>query len=396
MLSPSFVLAIMRMSVLEGLHVAIVIGLAALLVQIWANRRALPRLGAALERAAPGPRISVLIPARDEATKIASCVRSWVAQDYPDFEVLVYDDDSADGTGAVAAAAGGAAVRVVSGGRLPRGWRGKPWSCHRLRAEAAGAVLVFADADVTAEPDTLASTSATLASARCDLLSALPRHTARQPLVRGLVGIQNWAILAGVPLWIAAVGRRRTFAAVNGQYLAMRTAVYDASGGFAAVRASVAEDADLGRLLASRGLRVVLADASSLLRCEPYGSLEDAWKGNVRNLVPVFFGSAVLLLGAMAVLAALYLVPVGLLAANALFALPRSLFLWLPLAEIALALLGRWLADEQFGVAGLATLLHPFAIAGLCAMSIGSVLQHRVRRCVDWRGRRYPVGAGGD
>jgi chlorobactene glucosyltransferase len=384
------------MSVLEGFHVAIIIGLTALVVQIWANRRTLPKLGARPEPGEPSQRISVLIPARDEATKIASCVRSWVAQDYPDFEVLVYDDDSADGTGALAAAAGGDAVRVVRGGHLPRGWRGKPWSCHRLRAEAGGAVLVFADADVTAAPNTLAATSAALAAARCDLLSALPRHTARPGLLRGLVGIQNWAILAGVPMWMAAVKRRRTFAAVNGQYLVMRAAVYDVSGGFAAVRASVAEDADLGRLLASRGRAVLLADASSFLQCEPYGSLRDAWQGNVRNLVPVFFGSAGLLLGAMAVLATLYLAPVGLLAANALFALPRSLFLWLPLAEIALALLGRWLADEQFGVAGLATLLHPFAIAGLCAMSVGSVLQHRVRRCVVWRGRRYPAGAGGD
>jgi hypothetical protein len=222
----------------------------------------------------------------------------------------------------------------------------------------------------------------------------LPRHTAPRGILRVLVGIQNWAVLSFIPLWLSGTARGRTFAAVNGQYVAISSAVYDRCGGFAAVRGSVAEDADLGRLLASLGLRVLLVDGSKVLRCESYGSLRDAWKGNVRNLVPIFFGSASLLLGATAVAAAVYLAPLGMLAADALFTLPRAIFLWLPLTELALAVLGRWLADERFGVSGVASLLHPLAMAGLCAMSVGSVLEHRLRGAVEWRGRRYPVGAG--
>jgi chlorobactene glucosyltransferase len=385
-----------RMSALEGFHLAVLAVLGALAAHICVNRRMLPRLAPGREHPAARPAISVLIPARDEAAKIAACVRGWVAQDYPDFEVLVYDDDSADDTAAIAEAAGGTRLRVVRGGGLPHGWRGKPWSCDRLRAEARGALLVFADADVTVEPGALAATAAAQARLGADLLSALPRHTAPRGLLRMLAGIQNWAVLSFIPLWLSGMARGKTFAAVNGQFVAIPAAVYDACGGFAAVRGSVAEDADLGRLLASLGLRVLLVDGSKVLRCESYRSLREAWKGNVRNLVPIFFGSAALLLGATAVLAAVFLAPLGMLAAAVLFTLPHSLFFWVPIAELALAVFGRWLADARFGVSGPATLLHPLAMAGLCAMSVGSVLQHRVRGSVDWRGRRYPVGAGGD
>jgi hypothetical protein len=390
------------MTALEGFHLAVFTILGALVVHVLANRRALRRLEPALKAPPLSPFVSVLIPARNEAAKIAACVRSWMAQDYPGFEVLVYDDDSTDDTAAVAAeaaaGAGRARMRVVRGGRLPLGWRGKPWSCHRLRTEARGELLVFADADVTAGPHALAATAAALASAHGDLLgdllTALPRHTAPCGLLRVLAGIQNWAVLSFIPLWLSGTARGRMFAAVNGQYVAIPSAVYDRCGGFAAVRGSVAEDADLGRLLASLGLQVLLVDGSKVLRCESYATLRDAWKGNVRNLVPIFFGSASLLLGAAAVAAAVYVAPLGLLAADALFTLPRAFFLWLPLTELALAVLGRWLVDERFGVSGPSSLLHPLAIAGLCAMSVGSVLEHRVRGAVDWRGRRYPVGAG--
>jgi chlorobactene glucosyltransferase len=402
------------MSLVEAFNLAVVGGLAALAAQVWLNRRVLQRLGAYLGEpkagapdasAAPGsasaaprplPAISVLIPARDEAAKIAACVRSWAAQEYPDFEILVYDDDSTDATAAIAASAGGERVRILRGGSLPPGWHGKPWACHRLRAEARGALLVFADADVTAAPRVLRATEAALTAQGADLLSALPRHTARRPLLRALAGLQSWTALAFVPLWLARLARRPTFAALNGQFLAMPAEVYDAFGGFAAVRGSVAEDVDLGRLLAARHIRALLVDASALLRCVPYGTLAAAWKCNTRNLVPIFFGSASLLLGATAALMVLYLAPVGMLAAGMVLALPAPQFLWLPLAEIALALLGRWLVDSRFGTAGLSTLLHAAAVAGLCAMSAGSVLQHRVRGAVDWRGRRYSVSTGGD
>ncbi|MGH7326534.1 MAG: glycosyltransferase, partial [Candidatus Rokuibacteriota bacterium] len=137
--------------------------LGALALHTLLNHLTLPRLHR-MRAPARAPRISVLIPARNETDRIGASVSGWAAQDYPDYEVIVYDDDSADDTAARALAAAGGApgIRVVRGGPLPEGWAGKPWACHRLRAEAQGDVLVFADADVVPAPDVLTRTAAAM------------------------------------------------------------------------------------------------------------------------------------------------------------------------------------------------------------------------------------------
>jgi len=373
-------------------HVAAIVVLAALTFQVAANRRHLLRLGAAAPPAST-PMVSVLIPARNEAARIHDSVRAWIAQSYPRFEVLVYDDESVDDTARLARAAGDGTIQVLTGARLPVGWRGKAHACHRLRDQARGQVLIFADADIVPEPRTLAAALGTLTDADAGALSALPLHTGRGLLLRALASIQNWSALTFLPTWAAHTSRRTTFAALNGQFIVIRTHVYDGVGGFAAVRGSLAEDTDLGRLLVESGHRVVLTDGSRHLRCEPYTRLRQAWSANVRNLVPIFFGSATLLAASVLGLGALYLLPLFALAGG--LASPTEhpwLLLGLPGVEITCGLLGRRLCDSFFGYPWRITLLHPLAVAGLLAMGVGSIMNHRMGRAVAWRGRSYRLG----
>lgn len=340
------------------------------------------------------PPITVLIPARNEADRIGRCVERWLTQEYPDYEVFVYEDDSSDDTGArVLAAAGGASrLHLIRGGPLPEGWRGKAHACDRLRAHARGAILVFADADVTPAPATLARTAGAFGALGLDALSAVPSHASASVGVRALVAIQNWAALALVPSWAAALCRRPLFAAMNGQFLAIRADVYDASGGFAAVRAALAEDVALGRRLAALGYRVRLLDGARVLTCEPYATVRELWRANSRNLLPIFFGSGVLLTAAVLALAAVSLGPLALLALGPLLGHAATLeWTWLPLGELALGLLPRLLADRRAGYPAWLALLHPVAIAALVGMAAESIARFRWNGSVEWRGRRYPV-----
>jgi uncharacterized protein (TIRG00374 family) len=226
------------------------------------------------------------------------------------------------------------------------------------------------------------------------VLSAVPRHTSPQLLVRASVAIQNFAAQAFVPSWRRATMAAPTFAALNGQFLAIRADVYDAVGGFAAVRAAVADDVAFGRLLAAHGERAPLLDGTQLLVCEPYENLHEVWRANVRNLVPIFFGSAAVLLLAMLMLAALYLLPFALLAVGFASGKGGSLWwTWLPFTEVGLGLLTRRSVDARVGYPWTVTLLHPVAVAGLIAMATGSIIEHRVQRSVEWRGRRYAMSA---
>ena len=121
-----------------------------------------PRLKAT--QPAAQPKLSVLIPARNETAVIGQTIRALLGQTYPHFELILLDDQSDDGTGTtgVQAANGDARFRLMAGAPLPPGWLGKNWACHQLSQAATGGYLLFADADVRydfqgSDPDTLQS-----------------------------------------------------------------------------------------------------------------------------------------------------------------------------------------------------------------------------------------------
>ena len=111
----------------------------------------------------PGaPLISVCVPARNEQRNIRRCIESILAQDYPDFEVIVLDDRSTDGTSGILRelAAQDQRLTVIQGADLPRGWAGKPHALYQASAAARNTPegwLCFVDADTFLEPATLSS-----------------------------------------------------------------------------------------------------------------------------------------------------------------------------------------------------------------------------------------------
>lgn len=370
-----------------GFHVMALVALGALAIHTLLNHLAQPRL--ALIRAPRHPRrISVLIPARNEAGRIVSCLRAWSRQRYPDYEIVVYDDDSSDETLALARRVIPLGRgRVAHGGALPPGWRGKPHACHELRHLATGDILLFVDADVTPAPDALERTAGAFDRLGVDVLSLVPTHTSPSVWVRGLVALQNWAAAALVPSWLPSSPGRPWLAALNGQFVALPATVYDASGGFASVRATVAEDIAFGRRLVGLGYRVRLLDGAGVIVCEPYRRLGDLWRATVRNLLPILFRSRLLLLATLSVLAGIVLGPLVVLVGGDASGPSGTM----ALIEIALGLASRVVTDRRAGYPLWLALTHPAAVATLVLMGVDAVVRSLVGGTVEWRGRRYTV-----
>ena len=110
-----------------------------------------------LARAEESMPVSILIPARNEAESLPTLLRSLCHSRYKNVEMLVYNDASTDNTAEVAESfSTQIPLRVISATPLPEGWLGKSHACHRLALEAKGRYLLFLDADVAIEPDTVA------------------------------------------------------------------------------------------------------------------------------------------------------------------------------------------------------------------------------------------------
>ena len=206
------------------------------------------------------PAVSVIVPARNEAHNIGACVGSIVASDYPDFELIVVDDQSHDGTGARARGIGrGRATRllVVDGEPVPPGWFGKQWACWQGAREARGDLMLFTDADTVHGSGLLARAVAELDTTGGDALTVIGRQT-MVSFWEQLVQPQVFLLLAlryprmGVPL----PARRWRSAIANGQYLLFRRDAYQEIGGHAAVRYEAAEDLRLAQRLVAGGRRL--------------------------------------------------------------------------------------------------------------------------------------------
>jgi len=134
------------------------------LVLLFANIRAIKRIKETEKKMetqrslATAPMVSVLVPARDEVENILPCVQSLLSQHYDNFEVIVYDDNSTDGTLDKLLSIQDPRLKVLKGKDVPPGWMGKNWACHNLAKHAKGDYLIFVDADTVAKPSMLPST----------------------------------------------------------------------------------------------------------------------------------------------------------------------------------------------------------------------------------------------
>jgi len=228
----------------------------------------------------PGATISVVVPARDEASRLAPCLRGLLAD--PDIgELFVVDDCSTDATAEVARAGG---ARVIVGAPLPAGWCGKPWALQQGLEACSGDVVVFLDADARPEPGLVRELAALLDEV--DLVTAGPRfHCASfgERLLHPSMAVTiPYRTGPGDALgWQPAPSR----AIANGQCFALRRETLLQAGGWARAQAHMTEDVALARALRRDGLTMAFVDACDLLEVKMYESASETWHGWSRSLM---------------------------------------------------------------------------------------------------------------
>ncbi len=363
---------------------------AALFLPVLLQRR--PRLDENPPAKGELPLISIIVPARNEADNIAGIMATLLSSDYPRYEIILVDDRSTDGTTEIARRLTSNhpnVVRLVEGEPLPAGWVGKCWACWQGYRRAAGAVLVFTNADTRHHPHLLGHALGALRRHAADLVSVFPRQ----------LMFTYWERVIQPHVFTAIMFRYRDGERINhsrnprdvianGQFIAMTRVGYEAIGGHEAVRAEVVEDLHLAQRTVALGRRLYVAYAEDLIATRMYRSLAaivEGWSKNLanasRDTVDPWLRPFLPWLISLALLLVWVAPPLTLLLAPllhtglgwSLTAVSASIVFWLGMHRI-------------FRIPLLPALLYPLGAMMTAALYVRSAL---LGSAVTWKGRRY-------
>src|SRR4051812_41797328 len=248
------------------------------------------------------PKVTILIPAKDEGERIRACIESAIHQDYPNCDVIAIDDRSVDDTGRImdeiAAANPRLSVIHIQEGTLGPGWTGKNNALFTGSKQAQGEWLLFVDSDVILEPNAVTKTVTVSNYKKWDLLSLLPKCESHTIWESSLVPLCS---AAAATMYLIALSNDDTKQAAfaNGQFLLMRRTAYDAIGGHETVKDRFCEDTEIARLAKGKGLRTRVSWGEDLAAVRMYTSLPQIIKGWSRIYYAAKVGNPKHILGAI-------------------------------------------------------------------------------------------------
>jgi hopene-associated glycosyltransferase HpnB len=237
------------------------------------------------------PPVSAVVPARDEAAMLPLTLPALLDQDYPgDFEVILVNDGSADGTAEVAERLGRGArrgdahrdLRVFAGSPPPAAWAGKVWAMAQGAEQACHAgYLLFTDADIACRPGTLTALVTAAEGDDRDLVSQMALLRAESFWERAIVPAFVYFFAQLYPFRRVNRPGGRTAAAAGGCMLVRRSAL-DESGGLAGIRGARIDDVALCRQLKRRpGGRCWLGLTTGVSSVRPYPGLAGTLVGRL-------------------------------------------------------------------------------------------------------------------
>ncbi len=341
------------------------------------------------------PRVSVILPARNEENFIQKCLDSLTAQDYPNYEIITIDDSSEDSTGSIIAqyAKKNSKVIHVSAGPKPEGWMGKNWACMEGYKKVTGELLLFTDADTKFEKNVISLAVSHLESFSLDALTAIPK----------MVCLDFWTRIT-LPVLSTFLHTRFSAMRVNdptkntgyffGSFFIIRKKTYDTVGTHEGVKHEIIEDGALGKKVKESGHKMKMVRADHLIDAVWARDWSTLWNGLKRLMIPLFLQNGKIAVGIFFAVLFLLFMPYVMLAYSIPFVNSSfsSNIIFASSISSSVLLYSACLIDSRaLGIKTKHAICSPLGSLIVVSGFLTGLLHAKTNVGVSWRGRKYSM-----
>ena len=342
------------------------------------------------------PKVSVIVPARNEEKLISKCLDSLLNQDYENYEIIVIDDSSEDSTGEIIKkyAKENSKIIHVSARPKPKDWMGKNWACMEGYQKVTGELLVCTDSDTKYSSNVLSLSVSHLLSLNLDALTVIPK----------MLCFDNWTRIT-LPMLSTFLHTRFSALRVNdpskktgyffGSFFIIKKAVYEAIGTHEGVKHEIIEDGALGKKVKEAGYKLRMVRGEHLLEAVWARNRTTLWNGLKRLMIPLFLQGKSIAVGIFVAVLFLLFMPFPILIyAGIFFENTISFVMLLIVSALASSLIycaGFIDATKGLQLRRIYSALAPVGSFIVVAGFFSGMIQANSKTAVSWKGRSYSM-----
>ncbi len=366
-----------------------------LIYSLYKSIKFSPRLDVFEKQDHGTPKVSVIIPARNEEHNIGRCLDSLLEQTYENYEIVVINDSSEDKTGDIIAqyAKKHSNIVAVTANPKPDEWMGKNWACMEGYKKASGKLLLFTDADTIHSKNIISLTASHLLSCNLDALTAIPRLNMNNVWPKISFNMLSCMTQAQYsPLQLNDPSKK--VGIFFGSFFMLYRKVYEAIGTHESVKSDIIEDGLLGQKTKDMKYKLKIVRGEHLIQAS-YGSDGSVWDGLNRVIIPTFFKQRKFVIGMFMMTFLLLLFPFLNLGYSSLFILDslsfQTLFVSSIMASFLILLSATIHAKRLFALKTIHGLLAPIGSTILIFGVINGMIQAIQNPIVAWKKRSIAV-----
>jgi chlorobactene glucosyltransferase len=344
------------------------------------------------------PKVSVILPARNEEKYIAKCLESLLGQDYPNFEIIAVNDSSNDKTGDIIYeyAKKNSCIVTVNAKSKPDGWAGKNWACYEGYLRATGDVFLFTDADTVHSPYTMSLALGHVLRDNLDAITAIPRLLCKDVWTKiTLPMLSNFLHSRFSPLRVNNPKTKTGY--FFGSFYMITRRTYEMVGTHKIVKHELVEDGALGGMVKEQKFRMKMVRGERYIEAIWSRDFQTLWHGLRRLMISIHSQNKIA--------ASMMTIAVFFLLFEPFLLVPYSLVLYLQsddfvsqimfdinLGTVCIIILANAI-QSKFGVFQnpFYALASPLSAAIISLSFIASILSAKKAGAVNWRDRRYTV-----